>query len=118
MGFGLSARQLKDKDYSDVKPELVGKALNYPNPFELSEGTDIYYRLSKPMTIELHVYDIFGRRLLESTFKAGEQGGQIDNEVRFDRSTVNGFDLSASVYFYYLIHEGTVLGKGKMAIIP
>ncbi len=111
-----------------LEPDIVGRPLPYPNPFSLKQdirnvgylGTMIGYELTVDMEIKLIVYDIFGHKILERIFEAGESpGGKAGwNEVPFNLDSVNGFDLSSSVYFFILIHKNEVLGKGKMAIVP
>jgi len=99
--------------------ELVSAPLNFPNPFRLSSGTVVRYVLSSSGAIDFHVYDMFGRRIYKTHFDADIDGVTRagNGEIPFDRSLV-GSDLSVAVYFYVIIHDGVVIGKGKMAIRP
>ena len=113
----------------ELAPELIGVPLPYPNPFSLNKdlsnpregyfGTRIGYELSADMDMKLLVYDMFGHKVLERLMMAGTVGGTKGwNEVPFNRDHISGFDLSSGVYFFLLVFEGKVLGKGKMAIVP
>jgi hypothetical protein len=115
-------------------PELIGIPLAYPNPFSLNKnigrakdkdgnlyvGTRIGYELSIDMDMRLIVYDMLGHKVYEQYFEAGQEPGGAAgwNEVPFDRDCVGGFDLPSGIYFFLLIYEGDVLGRGKMAVIP
>ncbi|MFC1546232.1 T9SS type A sorting domain-containing protein [bacterium] len=104
-----------------VEPKIIGTPLNYPNPFKLAQGTHIGYELSKDMDIEIQIYDMLGHRICKKQIKSGEQGGKgagYYNKVAVTQDTFEGYDLSQGIYFYVIIHDGTVLGKGKMSIIP
>jgi hypothetical protein len=107
------------EDDADVKPEILGKLLNFPNPFRQAEGTDIGYTLSKDMDTTLRIYDMVSNLIYEQEFKSGFGGGSKGaNRLSFGLNTFDSYFLSAGVYFYYVFHKGALLGKGKMAIIP
>ena len=109
----------KPLDISQVVLAIDGTLLNYPNPFALSEGTTIGYRLTKSEETELYVYDMLGHDVLHEHYAAGTQGAsQGSNRVLLTNSSFGGDTLSAGVYFYYIVSKGRVLGKGKMAIHP
>ena len=98
---------------------VIGKVLNYPNPFQLESGTEIGYELSQDMDITIQFYDIFGKKVTTKYISKGENGGKKGPQlVAISQSDFNNQSLPASVYFYYLINDGNVLGKGKMAILP
>ena len=98
---------------------VIGKVLNYPNPFQLDSGTEIGYELSEDMDISIQFYDIFGKKVTTKYISKGDNGGKKGPQlVAISKSDFNNQSLSASVYFYYLINNGNVLGKGKMAILP
>jgi len=106
---------------ADIEPAVIGEALVYPNPFRQStrKGGQLGYELSKNMSLVIHVYDMLGRQIVKRTFNAGAVGGRKGyNKLDINSETLNGHVLSAGVYFYLLIHEGTVLSRGKMAIKP
>jgi hypothetical protein len=94
---------------------------NFPNPFRLSDGTLIGYTLSKDMDVQLRLYNMFGQLVYAAEYDEGTNGGTgtpYYNKVEFDRTYLSGNSLAAGVYFYILVNNGDVIGKGKMAIIP
>ena len=102
----------------DVEPEVVGRALNYPNPFTQYSGTTIGYVLSKSMDITIFVYDMLGSMIFDETYYAGAPGGLKGmNRVQLDMTTFNGYQLSVGVYFYLICHQESVLARGKMAVV-
>ena len=102
-----------------TKVAMEGKLLNFPNPFPAKTGTTIGYFLSKNMNIELKIFDMMGNLVSSIEKPAGSLGGmQGMNKVSIGSSNFEEMLLSAGVYFYLLIHDGKVLGKGKMAVIP
>lgn len=111
---------------SDVLPEVIGKALCYPNPFRQStaHGAQLGYRLSKDMNLEIHVYNMLAQLVAKQTFRSGAIGArQGYNKIQINHLTWSNNDstghlLSAGIYFYVLVHEGKVLSKGKMAVKP
>ena len=103
----------------DVVAELQGDPLFYPNPVRFSEGGTLQYILSKPMDLEIHMYDIFGRRIYKKICAAGSMCGKASiNRIKFDVNEMDGYQLSAGVYFYIFIYEGEVIGRGKVAVVP
>ena len=112
---------------SDVPSELQGDPLFYPNPFRFSNvntqtgkvGGVLQYQLSKPMDIEIQMYDIFGRRIWKKDIAANSSYGRAGiNKIPFDKQSLNGYEMSAGVYFYIFIFEGQVIGRGKVAVVP
>ena len=98
---------------------LEGKLLNFPNPFQAESGTTIGYVLSKNMDVELKIFDMMGNLVSSIEKPAGALGGLRGiNKVPISSSNFGGTILSAGVYFYLLINDGKILGKGKMAVIP
>ena len=62
------------------------------------------------------MYDVRGQ-ILKRHFAAGTNGGRSHrNRVVISQHDFNGFGLSNGVYFYVLITNGKILGKGKMAL--
>ena len=112
---------------ADIPAELQGDPLFYPNPFRFSNtntqtgtaGGVLQYQLSKAMDIEIHMYDIFGRRIWAKSCAANSECGRAKiNKITFNKTTLNGYELSAGVYFYIFIYEGKVIGRGKVAVVP
>ena len=114
---GIDSKEFDDD--ATVTPAVVGEALCYPNPFRQIEGTQLGYRLSKNFEVEIHIYDMLANQIFKKILPKGAIGAQKGyNKVRIDIDTFDSYSLSAGVYFYLLIHDGEVLTKGKMAIIP
>tara|TARA_A100001015_G_scaffold318276_1_gene437687 strand:- start:2947 stop:3594 length:648 start_codon:yes stop_codon:yes gene_type:complete len=112
---------------ADVPSELLGDPLFYPNPFRFTNnntatgvaGGVLQYQLSKPMAIEIQMYDIFGRRIWSKQCAANSECGRAQiNKITFNKEALNGYELSSGVYFYIFIFEGKVIGRGKVAVVP
>jgi hypothetical protein len=106
-------------DDENIKAEVVGKALCYPNPFRQETGTQLGYRLSKNMNVQIHLYDMLANLVIKKDFNKGALGARKGyNKVDINLNTLDGHFLSAGVYFYLLINNSEVLSRGKMAVIP
>lgn len=112
---------------SDTAPGLQSDPLFYPNPFRFSSvnnqtgesGGVLYYQLSVAMNIEIHMYDIFGRRIWKEEIAANSRYGKAgENRIPFNKDALNGYEMSAGVYFYIFIYEGEVIHRGKVAVVP
>jgi len=104
---------------ASIPAEVIGKALFYPNPARQADLAKLGYQLSKNMDIELQMYDMMANRIFKNTFPAGTNGGKSGyNKLTLNLDTFSGYALSAGVYFYLLMHDGKVLAKGKVAVIP
>jgi len=104
---------------ASIPAEVIGKALFYPNPARQSDLAKLGYQLSKNMDIELQMYDMMANRIFKNTFSAGTNGGKSGyNKLTLNMETFSGYALSAGVYFYLIMHDGKVLAKGKVAVIP
>ena len=66
-------------DFEDVTAAVIGKALVYPNPFRQNsvKGGILGYELSKPMDVEIHMYDMMGHLIVKRTFNRGTDGGKF-----------------------------------------
>jgi hypothetical protein len=102
-----------------TESSVQGKVLNYPNPFKSDRGTTVGYVLSKSMDVELKIFDMMGNLLTSIEKPAGALGGLRGlNKIAVNSQNFGGTLLSAGVYFYLLMSDGKILGKGKMAVIP
>jgi len=101
-----------------VTPSLVVRApLNYPNPFNLRTGTTIGYRLNTDADIEIKFFDMFGVNIKTLRINKGQEGGRkYYNRVTIDHTTFGGYPLSTGPYFYLIISNGKILGKGRMML--
>ena len=108
-------------DSADVKPEVVGQALIYPNPFRQNSvfGGVLGYQLSKPMDIVVHIYDMLGHLIAKQTFNEGSNGGNVGyNKLKINNELLEGTPLSAGIYFFLIMHNNKLLSKGKLAVKP
>jgi len=104
---------------SDEEVRIIGPLLNYPNPFKMRDGTIIGYELSREAEIDFYVYDIYGHQIYHRRIASTEDGGlQGYHPFNFSSDDINGIYIPAAAYFYFVVHEGRVLGKGKMVVIP
>jgi hypothetical protein len=112
---------------SDVVAELQSPPLFYPSPFRFSNinrdtkkaGSTLYFTTTKQMDIEIQMYDIFGRRIWTKDCPVASTCGQAGvNKIEFNKDALNGYEMSAGVYFYLFIHEGEVIYRGKVAVVP
>lgn len=118
-GLSLNTILADDIIQSNVAPSITNKPLNYPNPFKKNESTSIYYNLSKSMDIELRIYDMMANEISKLVRNAGLKGASIGpNKIGLSDFGIDARDLSAGVYFYIIMNNGVILGKGKMAVIP
>jgi len=117
VGKVVTDAQLQEE--AAVTAEVLGKPLFYPNPARQAESPKLSYVLSKNMDVEIRVYDMMANVILKTQFPAGSQGGKAGaNWLTISNNTFDQYQLSAGVYFVLIMHEGKVLGKGKVAIIP
>ncbi|MFC1752047.1 T9SS type A sorting domain-containing protein [Thermoproteota archaeon] len=107
-------------DFDPSVTTLTKRPLFYPNPFRLTDGSILYYELSANQTIEIRIFNIRGQQVFSTVYPAGTNGGSggigVDNQVAFGSSNIG--NLPAGIYFFILMGEGKVIGKGKFAIIP
>ena len=71
------------------------------------------------MDIKIQMYNIFGQRVWKKDCPANSSCGKADlNKIEFNKEQLNGYEMSAGVYFYLFIYEGEVIGRGKVAVVP
>jgi len=116
--------EISDSETLSEPVQVVGKMLNYPNPFRFkTTGTTIRYQLNQDAPVELRVYDPFANEILRESYAYGQNGGKgnqpdYTNEIIINPTSFNTSNIPSGIYFYLLLHENTVLAKGKMAVIP
>ena len=84
---------------------------NYPNPF--NPTTTILYDLSKPVKVELKIFDLLGhevRTLINEIQKTGNQSVIWDGKNNFGQS------VSAGLYLYQLRVDGFIKTKKLLLI--
>lgn len=105
-GGGLSVYQpggvqLSIEQEESVTPTEMRLDQNFPNPF--NPTTTIRYRLPVSGHVDLHVYDITGREVIQLVDRYQTQGNHV---IRFD-----GSELASGVYFYVLKSNGWIKSK-------
>ena len=89
------------------KPRAFQIQQNFPNPFNPS--TVIPYYVPKQSRVQLLIFDVMGRVVIEKEEYIIEAGS---HEV-----VVNGKDLSSGVYIYQFIIDGIKVAPKKMVLL-
>ena len=120
-GINQDESAAQDPTFSNIAAEVIGNALVYPNPFRQNSdsGGILGYKLSKPMDIVIHIYDMLGHLIVKQHFNAGAVGGNAGyNKLRINNQLLDGHQLSSGVYFFLILNNNELLSKGKMAVKP
>gem|GEM_PF-2651168 len=89
---------------------------SYPNPFRPGETTTFKYFLTADADIKIAIYDSLGRPVKIIQIPRGDEGGHADwNYVAWDGKDNFGRRVPYGPYFYFIICEGKVIGRGEMA---
>lgn len=100
-------------------PLSISEVLPYPNPMRISTGGHLYFNLNQNITLQCMVFDMFGRKIIDTAFLAGTQGGKFGiNKVPINKAFFNNYPISSGVYFVIILENGSVLKKTKIAIVP
>jgi hypothetical protein len=95
---------------------LNGVIYTYPNPFDPCKGTTIHYELTESSKVNLVIYDVRGKAVLKRTLIPPEEGAHASkNYVIWDGKDNFGRTVANGPYFYFIIVNGKVIGKGDMA---
>ncbi len=118
--IGLKVEDSSTQLFNVLQPvSIEGIPMAYPNPFRQEEGTYLRYVLSKPTDISVKIYDMRANLVSDKTIPSGASGANYNvNYLKFDLDSFDRVQLSAGVYFYVIMGEGRVLGKGKLALVP
>lgn len=92
---------------SNFSPKDYRLFQNYPNPF--NPKTNIKYQVTKGSYINLIIYDITGKQIIDLVNRNQSSGTY---EVDF-----GGYGLSSGVYLYSLIADGIVVQTRKMILL-
>ncbi|MFV1968197.1 MAG: family 10 glycosylhydrolase [Pirellulaceae bacterium] len=87
-------------------------AQNYPNPF--SRKTMIEFRLDRPATVTLRIFDATGR--LISALVQGRRMTVGTHTAQWDGTDENGRAVGSGSYFYSLEMEGRRFTRGMMLV--
>ncbi|MGC6366842.1 MAG: T9SS type A sorting domain-containing protein [Candidatus Marinamargulisbacteria bacterium] len=104
----------------NLSTQVDGEILFFPNPFRLSTGSIISYRLNEPANVRIEIYNMFGQKIYTVFKNAGMDGGKLGgNKLSLNAASFNYFDVSSGVYFLFLFDEqNKLIGKSKFVIIP
>ncbi len=91
--------------------------LCYPNPFSQSSLTRLQYTLNKNANIDIQVYNLMANLVLKQSYLAGAQGGASGRNV-IKVQDMNGSQFSVGAYFIFIVSDGKVLARTKVAVIP
>ena len=103
----------------NIALKVMGKLLNYPNPFSISKGqTEIGYRLTTEAYLTLNIYSLSGHLVYSQAITPSDYGAAQYNKIPISKTVLSGSWLTPGVYIYVLVHEGKVLAKNRMVIVP
>lgn len=117
---GLSSSDPETTHQELQNKKLISQPLFYPTPFYLREGSQLGYKLSGNYDIELRIYNMHGYELYQVSYPAGIPGKSSSssyNTISIGPSEL-GTTLPSGIYFFVLLSEGQVIGKGKFALKP
>lgn len=104
---------------SDITLKVIGGLYNYPNPFSFSKGqTEIGYRLSKEADLTLEIYNLTGQKVYTLDISRSDYGQARYNKIPFSKASLKGEWLAPGAYLFVLIHNGKVIAKNRMVIVP
>ncbi len=97
---------------------ILGRVLNYPNPFKSGTCTQVAYQLSKETDITFIVFDLIAEPIFKGTIKAGDPGARTGyNEFCWDGKNGQGKNIGNGVYLGVILDKnGRVLGKVKTLV--
>jgi hypothetical protein len=115
----LSDAAKSSLNQDDGNLQVTRTPLCFPNPFRQEIGTELRYYLNQNGAVDIHIYDMMANLVFKQTMPAGSMGGKSGlNYCKVNSSLLQGYQLSAGVYFVFLLNNGRVLSKVKMAVIP
>lgn len=97
---------------------ILGRVLNYPNPFKSGTCTQIAYQLSKETDITFIVFDLIAEPIFKGTIKAGDPGAKAGyNEFCWNGTNGQGENIGNGVYLGVILDKnGRVMGKVKTLV--
>lgn len=108
---------------TDRPAELLSRVMNYPNPFQPDkEDTIIAYTLNTNAAVTIKIYDLFGNKVIDYSFSAGDAVGGHEgiNDVHWDGRNAAGRYAGMGGYIALITADDThkkVTLKRKIAII-
>ena len=89
---------------SALPEPLISDVINAPNPFDSRRSgihgmTQLSYTLAHDSPVTVTLYDLFGHRVREWSFRPGEQGGREgSNQLLWDGTNASGQKVSKGGY--------------------
>ena len=100
---------------------VQGTPMSYPNPFKpaANQSTTIKYTLTKDADIMLRIYDVTGRQVYSRLCAEGvDEGAKAGiNYVSYNGRDAFGNALGNGLYHYFIVHQGSVVGRGQLAVL-
>ena len=87
----------------------------FPNPFDPQTGVKLRYYLSNTARTDVRIYNVSGKIVWRKLCAPGEEGGKQDiNSLQWDGRDNFGNLVAYGPYYYFILVDGKVLGKGEM----
>lgn len=92
---------------------LISDVINAPNPFDSRKAgiegtTQISFTLTTDSNVSITLYDLFGRRVRDWSFHAGDAGGrQGTNQLLWDGTNESGRKVAKGGYLAQIEVEGS-----------
>jgi len=89
----------------------------YPNPFRPgSDELTLYYDLTEPSVVTVFIYDVNGKLRWKRTYIPPDEGAHSNiNKPKWDGRDMFGKYVANGPYYYFVVSNGKVLGKGEIA---
>ena len=102
-----------------VAPQIEGKPLCYPNPFDPLKGeATISYTLENEADIIIYIFDASGRLVLKREYSARTNGGNSGyNDPKWNGKDHFGNMLENDIYFVKIINKSDHRELGKLKIM-
>jgi len=95
---------------------IIGRIVNYPNPFDSDEGTTFGYTLSVDSDIEFIVYSIRGSLIYDVKVSAGTPGGIAGYNEVFWNGKSNGIGIGTGMYIIKVLVDGEPIESFKILV--
>ncbi|RAP32689.1 hypothetical protein DID75_04350 [Candidatus Marinamargulisbacteria bacterium SCGC AG-410-N11] len=105
------------KDLNNTEFGITNPPLFYPSPFRLEDGAEFGYGHVGVADLEWRIYDMRGNEIFKMDLPHTKYFHPYV-KIKFDKTLLGHNNLPAGVYFYVLIKENDLVGKGKFAVLP
>ena len=104
--------------------QVVGKVLNYPNPFKplstdpSQNTTTIMYTLSVDAPITMIIYDVTGHEVHRQSYNRGSQGGKAGiNQITWNGRSLFNQPVGNGMYVFKVISDDKVISSAKLVVL-